>query len=117
MRTKFPWGVRFEDGREVCDLPTKAGRDEYESRKRKMWLRQSKRCCLEKHVRGCPGRLRWLDAVFEHQDGRGMNGGHRDDRIERPDPDTGAMKLYNGVAHPQCNMLKGSQRIDYCEAP
>ena len=111
MRTKFPWGVRFDDGREVCDLLTTTGRDEYESRKRKMWLRQKKRCCLERRVFGCPGVLRWGDAVFEHQDGRGMSGGHRDDRIEKDG------KPYNGVAHAACNSLKGSRRIEYHEGP
>lgn len=113
MRTKFAWGLRRDDGREICNLLTKAGRDEYEGRKRAMWERQKRRCCLEKFCPGCPGRLRWQDAVFEHQEGRGMNGGHRDDRIERPDARTGERKPYNGVAHPQCNLWKASRRIDY----
>lgn len=42
-----------------------------------------------------------------------MNGGHRDDRIEKPDPETGELKPYNGVAHSACNMLKGSRRMSY----
>lgn len=103
----------LRDGREICNLRTKAGHDEYVRRKRAMWERQKRRCCLEGKIKECPGYLRWSDAVFEHQDGRGDGGGHRDDRIEKPDPETGKMKPYNGVAHPWCNMLKGSQRIDY----
>ena len=78
-----------------------------------MWLRQGKRCCLEGWVKECPGKLALADAMFEHQDGRGMDAGHRDDRIEKPDAQTGAMKSYNGVAHSYCNSLKASKRIDY----
>ena len=114
MRTKFLWGVRYADGREVCNLLTKAGRDEYEHRKRQMWDRQKRRCCLENSDADCPGPLRWADAVFEHQDGRGMDAAHRDDRIEKDG------KPYNGVAHAWCNSRKGSQRVDYTgfyEAP
>ena len=111
MRTKFLWGVRYDDGREVCDLRTKAGRDEYERRKRQMWQRQRRRCCLELRVKGCPGILRWADASFEHEDGRGMGGGHRDDRTEKDG------KPYNGVAHAWCNVLKGSTRVNYHEIP
>jgi hypothetical protein len=46
-------------------------------------------------------------ATFEHQDGRGMGGGHRDDRIEIDG------KPYNGAACLSCNGSKGSKRIDY----
>jgi hypothetical protein len=114
VKTKFPWGVRFSDGREVCDLLTKAGRDEYQRRKRRMWERQKRRCCLEGYLAGCRGTLRWTEAVFEHQDGRGMDGAHRDDRTEREG------RPYNGAAHSWCNYLKSSRRIDYThfyEAP
>jgi len=117
VRTKFPWGTRYEDGREVCNLLTKAGRDEYARRKRVMWLRQGKRCCLEGWAKDCPGALKWAEALFEHQDGRGMDGGKRDDRIEKPNRKTGKMEPYNGVAHAWCNGKKGSVRINYHEAP
>jgi hypothetical protein len=113
VREKFPWGARLADDREICNLLTKAGRDEYFRRLRVMWLRQGKHCCLEGWVKGCPGYLKIAEATFEHQDGRGMDGGHRDDRIERLDKKTGQMKPYNGVAHWQCNREKGSVRIDY----
>lgn len=101
----------LRDGREICNLLTKAGRDEYDRRKRAMWERQGRHCCLDGRIEGCLGRLRLAEAVFEHQNGRGMNGGHRDDRIVKDG------KPYNGVAHAWCNNLKGSKKIDYHEVP
>ena len=117
MKEKLAWGVRLTDGREICNLLTKAGRDEYFRRVRLMWERQGRRCCLEKAIGDCPGKLRLAEATFEHQDGRGMNASHRDDRIEKPDPLTGEMTPYHGVAHPWCNSRKGGIRIDYHEVP
>lgn len=106
-----PVAVRvMKDGREVCNLLTKAGRDEYERRKRAMWERQGKRCCLEGHIEGCPGVLNWKDTVFEHEEGRGHGGGHRDDRIEVDG------KRINGAAHATCNSKKASRRINYNDA-
>jgi hypothetical protein len=96
---KTPEAVKtFRDGREVCNLLCKAGRDEYERRKRVMWERQARKCCL------CGFKLAWSEAMFEHWDGRGHGGGHRDDRIEKDG------LAYNGVAHPKCNSLKGPLR-------
>jgi hypothetical protein len=115
---KEPIVVRvFKDGRECCNLLTKAGKDEYFRRIRVMWERQGKRCCLENDstIKDCPGKLTLGEATFEHQDGRGMGGGHRDDRIEKPDPKTGKMKPYNGCAHWNCNRQKASRRINYNE--
>jgi len=117
MKKEQPVVKVMKDGREVCNLLTKAGKDEYLSRIRQMWERQGKQCCLKDKVEGCPGRLTIADATFEHQDGRGNGGGHRDDRILRPDPKTGEMKPYNGAAHWVCNGKKGSTRIDYHEVP
>ncbi len=107
MESKKPTVKEYRDGRQVCNLLTKAGRDEYARRKKVMWLRQGKRCCLEGWVKDCPGNLALADAMFEHQDGRGMDAGHRDDRIEKDG------KPYNGVAHSYCNSAKASQRMDY----
>lgn len=101
----------MKDGREICDQLTKAGRDEYERRKRLMWERQKRRCCLEGHVEGCPGVLRWQDAVFEHEAGRGFSGSIRDDRTEVNG------KWINGCAHAVCNSKKASKRIQYNDAP
>jgi hypothetical protein len=103
----------LKDGREIINLLCREGHEEYERRKRAMLARQNGICCLHRHIPSCPGKLYWKDVMFEHQDGRGLGGGHRDDRIERPDPKTGEMKPYNGVAHAWCNSLKGSRRIDY----
>jgi hypothetical protein len=109
---KKPEAVKvFRDGREVCNQLTRAGRDEYERRKRVMWERQGKRCCLEGLVDGCPGKLNWEDAAFEHEAGRGHGGGKRDDRIEINGKPT------NGVAHWTCNGKKGSKRMDYNDVP
>ena len=99
----------FRDGREVCNLETKEGKEEYDRRKRAMWERQNKRCCLEGKCPGCPGRLRWEDASFEHEAGRG--GGKRDDRILVDG------KWQNGVCHHWCNRWKGSRRIEYADVP
>ena len=88
----------LKDGREILNLLTKEGRDEYMRRLREMWERQNRRCCLEGYIKNCPGKLRLADAVFEHQDGRGYDAGHRDDRIERFNRETGKMEPYNGAA-------------------
>lgn len=63
-----------------------------------MWERQGKTCRI------CGRKLALGEAVFEHEDGRGFNGSHRDDRIEID----GQPK--NGAAHPLCNTQKGSRR-------
>lgn len=98
---KKPEAVKvMRDGREICNQLCKEGRDEYERRKRVMWERQEKKCFL------CGLKLGWAEAMFEHWDGRGHGGGHRDDRIEKDG------KPYNGVAHPTCNSDKGSKRYN-----
>lgn len=116
-----PVAVRiFADGREVCNLLIKAGKDLYMDRIRQMWERQDRRCCLEVLVKDCPGYLRISEATFDHDEGRGHGGGHRDDRIEIPDG-KGGMKKINGAAHPECNIAKGSVRLskllDMSEVP
>jgi len=101
-RVRHSVAVRvYQDGREVCNLQTKAGRSEYAFRIWQMLLRQTHRCCL------CGKWLRSEEATFEHQDGRGMGGGHRDDRIEVDG------KPINGAAHFWCNSAKGSRRMNY----
>lgn len=115
---KKPIAVRvFRDGREVCNLLCKEGRDEYMRRKRVMWERQVGICCLAAEAPMCPGRLNWGDAMFEHEGGRGSGGSKRDDRIEITEEKHGIKitRKVNGVAHPQCNSWKGSRRIQYNE--
>jgi hypothetical protein len=108
---KKPAAIRvFKDGREVCNLNTKEGRDIYMQRIRDMRDRQGKFCCLYGVIQECPGFLALKDATFEHEDGRGFDGGHRDDRIMKPDK-KGVMRPYNGAAHRMCNHLKGSRRL------
>jgi hypothetical protein len=102
---KAPEAVRvMKDGREVCNLTTKAGRDEYARRKRVMWERQGKKCSIQGPK--CTGikHLSISEATFEHDEGRGHGGGHRDDRIEVDG------KPLNSVACPWCNSMKGSIR-------
>lgn len=97
----------YRDGRETLNIRTVAGQKEYESRIAQMIDRQNGVCCLYGHIPDCPGRLTLDEATFEHEDGRGMGGGRRDDRIEKDG------KRINGAAHFFCNGAKGSRRIDY----
>lgn len=57
------------------------------------------------------GRLSLELATFEHSDGRGMGGAKRDDRIYRPNRETGKMEPFNAVACPWCNTKKGSRSL------
>lgn len=101
----------FRGGREVCNIKTKAGRDIYHSRKVAMWERQGRVCSLQ--LDRCIGLLHLQKKyiTFEHDEGRGHGGGHRDDRIEIPDPENpGQMKPINSAACPYCNADKGSTR-------
>lgn len=107
-----PVAVRvLRDGKERCNLLTKEGRDEYERRKRLMWERQGRMCCLYGHIASCPRKLNWADASFEHEVPRGHGGSARDDRIEITVK--GKLLWLNGVSHWNCNGLKGSRRIAF----
>lgn len=110
----------MKDGREICDLTTQAGKEEYNRRKMAMWVRQGNRCCFA--VRLIPSDecigvtyLPKLFVTFEHDEGRGSGGGHRDDRIaiEVTDKKTGKKKWINinGASCPYCNARKGSVRL------
>jgi hypothetical protein len=112
----------FSDGREKVNLNTAEGRAIYLGRKKIMYLRQDKRCCLfgkfTDGFTGCAGQLRdgrisFDMSMFEHEEGR--TGGKIDDRIEKMV--NGKMKWINGVACPFCNSHKGSRKIYYNEAP
>jgi hypothetical protein len=97
----------YDDGREVCDLSTAAGKAEYKHRVDLMAERQNQVCCLYGYIKECLGSLIGYLPTFEHEDGRG--GGKRDDRIEVDG------KRKNGAAHCLCNSIKGSRFIDYNE--
>ena len=106
----------FPDGREVLNLLTKAGSDEYQRRKFEMWDgRQGKRCALQitDICRQRQGRWPRNEIQFDHENGRGTGGSKRDDRIEVLDPETGKMKPQNGAVCPYCNSEKSSQKIPY----
>src|SRR6266704_4988842 len=77
-----PVAVRvMKNGAEKCNLLCAEGRREYQRRTREMWERQEHMCCLQWHIKSCPGRLNWADATFDHEVARGHGGGSRDDRI------------------------------------
>ena len=97
------------DGREICN-DNVAGIREYKSRTHQMADWQHWVCCLHGHAPMCPGRMAPYDVTFDHEGGRGMNGGKRDDRIALPNG-----KRQNGAAHRACNNWKGSRVIRYNE--
>lgn len=102
---------RFPNGREVCQLTSKLGRDAYINRKRVMWERQGRICCLYGFIPECLRDLYWKDAAFAHEVPCGQGGGSRDDRVTLPDG-----RRLNGAAHRICNMLQGSRRIGFNDA-
>lgn len=90
----------MRNGREVCNLDTCYGRRDYKRRVKAMWERQHGWCAI------CGDPLRLEEATYDHDNGRGLGGGHRDDRIE-----------VNGVpqntaVHLMCNVRKGSVRLE-----
>lgn len=89
---------KLRDGREICKCRTVKGKREYKRRIELMWERQGGMCRI------CHRPLLLSEATFDHEDGRGMNGSHRDDRIEKDGVP------YNAVACLGCNVRKGSKR-------
>ena len=92
----YPEGI---GGREVCNFKSAMGRREYFRRTAEMALRQKGKCSI------CGRPMKIDDCTYEHEDGRGHGGGHRDDRIEVDG------KPYNSAAHYFCNLKKGSIRL------
>lgn len=101
------------DGREVCDLRTRAGVREYKIRTLLMWHRQDGMCPR------CKRRIAEEDASFDHVVPRGHGGAMRDDRIEikvpvRWDEEGNVLEevtiWQNECLHLWCNILKGSRR-------
>lgn len=86
------------NGRQVCSQ-TAAGLREYKKRTELMWERQGALCSI------CNLLMRLEETTFEHDDGRGHGGGHRDDRIEKDG------RPYNHAVHGLCNVRKGSVRL------
>lgn len=90
----------FPCGREVCDKTT-SGLRLYRNRTLLMMIRQNYLCAL------CGMFMQSYEATFDHEDGRGMGGGKRDDRIEVDG------KWKNAAVHGSCNGAKGSRKIPY----
>lgn len=87
----------FPDGREVCQNNV-AGKLEYRSRTLDAAARQDWICRI------CHLAMNILNVTLDHEDGRGMNGSHRDDRIVKNG------KPYNAAVHSWCNGEKASRR-------
>lgn len=90
----------MKDGREICNLLTKAGMDEYLRRKRVAWEEQKHICAI------CHLRLNWSDTTVDHKLPRGMGGGSRDDRQSNI-----------AAVHGVCNCKKGSRRTGFYDVP
>ena len=90
------------DGREVC-AKNHAGRQEYWARTLKMAIRQGGRCALTGKA------LTILNTTFDHEQGRGMGGSRRDDRIEIDG------KWINAAVTSEANFEKGSKRYHWVE--
>jgi len=52
------------------------------------------------------------EATFEHEDGRGMGGARRDDRIVIEDEEGRFVRHQNGASHKSCNSKRGSLRTE-----
>jgi len=102
---------RTSDGRVILDLTKAADKRQYKADTETMRQRQGNTCCLRQWAPMCRGWLKPEEATFDHEHGRGMNGGKRDDRIVLPNGD-----LQNGAAHLACNTWKGSRYIPYNDA-
>lgn len=81
--------------REIC-TDTAAGRREYFRRTREMAERQDHLCAI------CEEFM--VDPTYDHQRGRGLNGGFRDDRIVIRG------RWHNAAVHFLCNGRKGSRK-------
>ena len=90
----------YADGRTKLNQNIKAGRDEYQRRKRVAWEQQGRKCSI------CKQPLRWADTTVDHKSPRGMGGGSIDDRQENI-----------AAAHGVCNCAKGSKRTGFYDVP
>jgi hypothetical protein len=93
----------FPDGREVCNLKVKAGKQEYYQRTITMLQRQRFLCAM------CHENMHPIWAEFDHEAGRGSGGGHRDDRIEVDG------HWQNAALCRTCNSEKGSKRYHWVD--
>lgn len=91
---------RFAD-HEICNLETAEGLREYKRRTYEMEKRQNFRCAICERIAGSA-------MEFDHQDGRGMNGSNRNDRIT-----DGLGNWMNAALCHDCNTKKGSKRYQW----
>jgi len=101
-RAPTPAVETLDDGAEVCNLKLKAGKYAYHCRMLEMAERQRNECPICHRSEG----FFW---EFDHQDGRGMNGSHRDDRIEIDG------EWHNAALCHDCNQAKGSKRYHWLD--
>jgi hypothetical protein len=95
--------------REICNQSLRTGKLEYRRRVAEMVYRQDRRCALQiSHwCQKGNGYLSIYSATFDHEAGRGLNGSHRDDRIEVDG------QWQNAAVCEACNILKGSKRYHW----
>lgn len=98
---EYPEGI---NGRQVC-TKSAAGLREYRKRIEFMWERQEGLCAL------CAKPMRIAESTFDHENGRGMGAGKRDDRLILDG------KPLNAAVHFWCNVEKGSRRTPYLITP
>lgn len=101
----------YPDGREKCrNVPS--GKREYERRKMQMRERQGFTCALmlDDACKREIGYLHESNTTFDHEAGRGLGGGHRDDSLLKPD---GSWR--NAAVCVACNGLKGSRRYQWVD--
>jgi hypothetical protein len=101
----------YPDGREVCNLRLKRGKQEYYTRSILMLERQGMKCAI------CRKPVHYIWAEFDHEAGRRANGAHRDDRIEIfiPDEDGITIRWQNAAVCRNCNTEQGSKRYHWIE--
>ena len=90
----------MRDGREICQLNTKAGMDEYIRRKRVAWEDQKGICAI------CHLRLNWGDTTADHIKTRKMGGGERNDA-----------QTNIAAVHWACNAKRGSKTHGFYGVP
>jgi hypothetical protein len=96
--------VSYPEGkgqREVC-APNVSGKKEYDRRRNELEKRQRNKCAICRYFN--------LNMEFDHQAGRGANGGHRDDRIVDEKGE-----WMNAALCTKCNQQKGSRRYRWID--
>ena len=93
----------YADGREKL-LDNAAGKRVYRARTLEMWERQKGLCAI------CANSIDETQATYDHERGRGLGGGNRDDRIIRDG------EWMNAMLCMACQGVKGSRRYEWIVA-